>query len=111
MVDFALLIAGAVIAFLAAQPAEAFALRFSTPETLVAAGLVVAVGLFVLRKYRKDIYGAVEVMVAVFALAISGEAGEDRSVTVALIGFMGAVYILVRGMTHFIEGRRERGRA
>ena len=106
--DVLLLIVGGGIAIWVARPAEAFVLRFSNIETLVLSGLVAGVLLFVLRKYRKDLYGAVEVMVAFFTLATAGEALEDRTIPTAVIGFLGAVYVLVRGMTNFIEGRNER---
>jgi hypothetical protein len=106
--DVSLLGVGAIIAIFIARPTEAFVLRFSTTETLVLSGLVVGMLLFVLRKYRKDLYGAVEVMVAFFTLAMASEAVEDHTIPTAVIGFLGAVYVLVRGMTNFIEGRNER---
>ena len=111
VMDLALLTAGAIAAVAVARPTEALVLRFSTTETLVAAGLIAGVLLFILRKYRKDIYGAVEVLVAFFTLAMAGEAAADHTIPTAIIGFLGAVYVLVRGMTNFIEGRKERAGA
>jgi hypothetical protein len=107
-VDIALLAAGAVIAVVIARPAEAFAIRFSTTASAVTLGLLAAVLLFVLRKYRKDFYGAIEVIVAFFTLAVAGDSITASDAPAAIIGFLGAVYVLVRGMTHFIEGRKER---
>ena len=108
VMDVSLLSVGAIIAVAIARPAEAFVLRFSTTETLVVTGLIAGILLFVLRKYRKDLYGAVEVLVAFFTLAMAGEAAADHTIPTAVIGFLGAVYVLVRGMTNFIEGRNER---
>jgi uncharacterized membrane protein YoaK (UPF0700 family) len=106
--EVALLVVGAAIAVAIARPAEAFVIRFSTIPISVALGLLAAIAMFTLRKYRKDIYGAIEVIVAFFTLAIAGDTVTRSDVEAAMIGFLGAVYVLVRGMTHFLEGRKER---
>lgn len=108
IIEIALLVAGAAVAIAVAHPAEAFVIHFSTVQTSVALGLLAAIAMFTLRKYRKDIYGAIEVIVAFFTLAIAGDSITTSDVAAAMVGFLGAVYVLVRGMTHFIEGRNER---
>jgi hypothetical protein len=111
IIEVTLLIVGAAVAIAVARPAEAFVIRISTVQTSVALGLLAAIAMFTLRKYRKDIYGAVEVVVAFFALAIAGDTITTSDVAAAMVGFLGAVYVLVRGMTNFIEGRKERAAA
>ena len=110
-VEIALLAIGAAIAVAAAHPAEALVIRITTVPTAVGLGLLAAAGMFVLRKYRKDLYGAIEVIVAFFTLAVAGDTVAQSDVAAAMVGFLGAVYVLVRGMTNFLEGRKERAAA
>jgi hypothetical protein len=99
---------GATASVIAVDPTEAFVIRYSTTETFVFVGLLLGVSLFALRRWRKDVYGGVEVIVAFVILATSGHAVTTSNIAAAAVGFVGAVYVIVRGMTNFTEGRAER---
>lgn len=78
------------------------------PPPFVVIGSLLAALLFVQRTLRKDVYGTVEV-------ASHGHLGVCRRRLFATnlgsdaIGFVGAVYVLVRGLTNITEIFQRRG--
>lgn len=92
-----------LLAWFTFDPAiRAMKLVFS-PVMFPLIGSLTAVILFALRQTRKDIYGAVEVAVALATLIILGRQYDQQSELTVIIAFVGAIYVMVRGFTNIGE--------
>ncbi|MFL6845573.1 MAG: hypothetical protein ACJ8ER_11915 [Allosphingosinicella sp.] len=70
---------------------------------LVWAGLNYGGMLFILRRRHKALFGAIELLVAAGTLVITAnEMTRDTFLTTTL-GFLGGIYVLVRGLTNIAE--------
>lgn len=92
---------------LAARAPQALA-PFLSPVGFVLLGLIAGGCLFLLRGWHKDLYGLTEVGVAIFTLIVVGTTFDPAQSVATGIAFMGAVYVFVRGLTNFTEGRAAR---
>lgn len=100
-------IAGAVslIRLSARSPAQ---FGYLSPVGFVALGVMAAFSLFFLRRWRKDFYGAVEMIIALVTLVWVSRSLDPSQAVATTLAFVGAVYVLVRGMSNFVEGWSER---
>jgi chromate transport protein ChrA len=91
-----------------------------TSSTLlrVVAGLILAAMLFYLRKTHKMVYGAIEVIAGMAALAAPvtrqtcgtfAESCQPIPTYVLLVGTLAGIYILIRGFDNFEQGWRQHG--
>lgn len=91
------------LAWFAFDPAI-HAMKFvSSPTMFAVIGLTAGVLLFALRRVRKDIYGLLEIGVAIATLVALGRKYDARSEITIIIGFVGAIYVVVRGLTNISE--------
>lgn len=74
-----------------------------SPLLLIWCGLNLAGALYLLRDARKDLYGLVEIFVAIVTLAATAYDMQPENFATTTIGFVGGVYVLVRGMTNFLD--------
>jgi len=80
------------------------AMKFAnSPAMFAIIGLIAGVLLFSLRRIRKDIYGVLEVGVAIATLIALGRKYDTQSEITIIIGFVGAIYVVVRGLTNISE--------
>lgn len=80
------------------------AMKFINSPTMFAViGLSAGVLLFALRRVRKDIYGLLEIGVAIATLVALGRKYDAQSEITVIIGFVGAIYVVVRGLTNISE--------
>jgi hypothetical protein len=104
-----LVILAAVVAVgvVTVDPATQFFTQLvNRPVAFVIVGVIAGAALFGVRLFRKDVYGALEMIVAVLTLGLCAETAATNLVPTA-IGFVGAVYVLVRGLTNVADGRLE----
>lgn len=79
-----------------------------SPILLVWSGLNLGATLYILRQARLQLYGVVEVLVAVTALTVTAYSMTPDTFATTTIGFVGSVYVFVRGFTNYVEGRDKR---
>lgn len=103
-----LVAATGAVAFAASRPALQLLGGPVTPIGVTIVGVMFATMLYSMRRWRKDFYGLLEVFVAVATLAAVGSQQLGTDLVSSLVGFVGAVYVLVRGLVNFTEGRAER---
>lgn len=72
---------------------------------LVWNGVILAIVLYKLRKKHHLAYGVLEIMVATTTLIAISYVMSFETFTTTTIGFLGGVYVLIRGMTNFEEAR------
>lgn len=75
----------------------------NNPAMFAIIGLIAGVILFSLRRVRKDIYGLLEIGVAIATLLALGRKYDSQSEITIIIGFVGAIYVVVRGLTNISE--------
>lgn len=63
-------------------------------------GSLVAIILFALRRSRRDLYGLIEVGVALATLVFLGLEYDASGQLTVVIAFIGAIYVMVRGFTN-----------
>lgn len=78
----------------------------AAPILLVWGGACLGGGLFVVRERRKDLYGVIEVVVAIATLAAVARSNTPESLPTTAVGFLAGVYIIVGGLTNFTEARQ-----
>lgn len=103
-----LVFATGAVAYAISQPALRLLAEPMTPIGVTIVGVMFATMLYAMRRWRKDLYGLLEVFVAVATLAAVGSQQLGADLVPSLVGFVGAVYVLVRGLVNFTEGRAER---
>lgn len=80
------------------------AMKFiGSPWMFAAIGSLAAIILFAVRRSRKDLYGLIEVGVALATLVILGREYDASGQLTVLIAFIGAIYVMVRGFTNIGE--------
>ena len=69
---------------------------------LLSLGVAIATGLFLLRKKEQTVYGVLEIVVSAMLMRWALTTATGHSITT---GFLGAIYVLVRGLTNVADGR------
>lgn len=75
----------------------------NSPAMFAIMGVIAGVMLFALRRVRKDAYGFLEVAVSMGTLLALGAKYDQQSEITVIIGFVGAIYVFVRGLTNISE--------
>jgi len=71
-----------------------------SPWLFAVIGSLAAIILFALRRTRKDLYGLIEVAVALATLIFLGREYDASGELTVVIAFIGAIYVMVRGFTN-----------
>jgi len=80
------------------------ALKFvGSPWVFAVIGSLAAIILFAMRRSRKDLYGLIEVSVALATLVFLGREYDASGQLTVVIAFIGAIYVMVRGFTNIGE--------
>jgi hypothetical protein len=86
------------------QPGPLFPAQVG-PALLVWAGINFGGVFYLLRSRHKAIFGAIEVLVAVATLAITASGMTPETFVATTLGFLGGVYVFVRGLTNMADAR------
>lgn len=97
-----IMVAG-VLALFTFDPAIRALKMVNSPAMFAVVGVIAAIILFALRQVRKDLYGFVEIMVAIGTLLALGARFDTQAEITVIVGFVGAIYVFVRGMTNVVE--------
>lgn len=81
--------------------------RAACAAAIVWSGLSFAIGFYWLRSARKDVYGVFEVGAGIATLSVTAYSMLSASHLTAFLGFIGGVYVIVRGLANFSDGRAE----
>lgn len=97
------IIVGYLLVFFTFSPAIRAMQLVKSSFLFVSIAIVAAGLLFSLRLFRKDVYGLIEVAVAISTLIFLGQEFDSKGEISTIIGFVGAVYVLIRGLTNMVE--------
>jgi hypothetical protein len=74
-----------------------------SPAMFAVIGIITALFLFAVRRVRKDVYGVLEIAVAIANLLWLGGRYDAQTDVAIVISFIGAIYVIVRGLTNITE--------